>query len=141
MLITQTEIRVRYADTDQMQFVYNGKYLEYFEIGRTEMLREIGLPYSRIEKEGYQLPVLEAHVKYIVPAYYDELIIVKSFLKEYPTLKIHIEYKITRKNMADLIAEGFTLHAFIKKESKRLVRPPAFFIDSVKNFFPDVRKT
>jgi len=135
MLITQTEIRVRYADTDQMQFVYNGKYLEYFEIGRTEMLREINLPYSRLEEEGYQLPVLEAHVKYHQPAYYDEILIIKSVLETYPSLKIHIGYEIIRKETSDLIAEGFTVHAFINKKTKKVMRPPALFSETVKPFF------
>ena len=60
MLTNTTEIRVRYADTDKMQFVYNGKYLEYFEVGRTELLRAAGLAYSEVEKNGYQLPLIEA---------------------------------------------------------------------------------
>lgn len=137
MLITQTEIRVRYADTDQMQFIYNGKYLEYFEVGRTEMLREIGLPYNVIEKEGYQLPVLEAHIKYHQPAFYDELLIINSFLKEYPSLKTHIDYEVLRKETNELIAEGYTIHAFIKKDSKKISRPPELFINSVKKFFPN----
>ena len=135
MLITQTEIRVRYADTDQMQFVYNGKYLEYFEVGRTEMLREIGLPYNILEKKGYQLPVLEAHVKYHQPAFYDEVLIIKSILKKYPALKIHIDYEVLRKEANVLIAEGFTIHAFIKKENKKITRPPGIFINSIKKFF------
>jgi acyl-CoA thioester hydrolase len=137
MLITKTEIRIRYADTDQMQFVYNGKYLEYFEVGRTEMLREIGLPYSTLEKEGYQLPVLEAHVKYHHPAFYDEVLIIKSFLKEYPLLKIHIDYEILKKETEELVAEGFTIHAFIKKETKKVCRPPEIFVQSIKKFYPD----
>ncbi len=137
MIISQTEIRVRYADTDQMQFLYNGKYLEYFEVGRTEMLREINLPYSALEKEGYQLPVLEAYVKYHQPAYYDDMLIIKSFLKEFPALKIHIDYEVIRKETNELIAEGYTIHAFIKKESKKVIRPPEIFINSLKKFFPD----
>ncbi len=137
MLIHSTEIRVRYADTDQMQFIYNGKYLEYFEVGRTEMLREIGLPYSVIEREGYQLPVLEAHIKYHQAAYYDDVLIIKSILKEYPALKIHIDYEVLRKGTNDLIADGFTLHVFIKNETKKVTRPPGIFINSVKKFFPD----
>ena len=60
MLTHTTTIRVRYADTDKMKFVYNGKYLEYFEVGRTEILRQVGLPYSKLESAGYQLPLIEA---------------------------------------------------------------------------------
>lgn len=138
MIICETEIRVRYADTDQMHFVYNGKYLEYFEVGRTEMLREIGLPYDTIEKEGFLLPVLEANVKYKLPAHYDDILIIKSFLKKFPDLKVHIDYEIVRKGSDDLIAEGFTVHAFMSKKSKKVTRPPEFFIKAIKKFFPEV---
>jgi acyl-CoA thioester hydrolase len=135
MLINRTEIRVRYADTDQMQFVYNGKYLEYFEAGRTEMLREIGLPYNVLEKKGYQLPVLEAHIKYHRPAFYDDIIIIKSFLKEFPSLKIHIDYELIRKETNEVIAEGYTIHIFMNQKTKKPVRPPDFFLGTVKRFF------
>ena len=138
MITCETEIRVRYADTDQMHFVYNGKYLEYFEVGRTEMLREIGLPYDTIEKEGFLLPVLEANVKYKLPAHYDDILIIKSFLKKFPDLKVHIDYEIVRKGSDDLIAEGFTVHAFMSKKSKKVTRPPEFFIKAIKKFFPEV---
>lgn len=135
MLTTQTEIRVRYADTDQMQFVYNGKYLEYFEVGRTEMLRQIGLPYSSLEKQNYLLPLLEAKVKYIKPAHYDDLLVIKSSLNDYSSLKIKIDYKIFRKDTDELIAEGYTLHVFINQNTKKVVRPPDFFLEIVKPFF------
>lgn len=137
MLTKQTEIRVRYADTDQMQFVYNGKYLEYFEVGRTEMLREIGLPYNILEKNSFQLPVLEAYVKYKSPAYYDDVLIIKSTLKDFPSVKIKIEYEILKKDNNELVAEGYTVHAFINKENKKLSRPPEFFSSAIKKFFVD----
>ena len=124
MLINKTEIRVRYADTDQMHFVYNGKYLEYFEVGRTEMLREIGLAYSVIENKGYQLPVLETFVKFISPAFYDDILTVESFMKECPSFKIRIDYKIYRKINNSLVAEGYTEHVFIKEQTKKPSRLP-----------------
>jgi acyl-CoA thioester hydrolase len=132
MLEFETKIRVRYADTDQMQFVYNGKYLEYFEVGRTEMLRNYGLPYHFIESKGYQLPLLEAFVKYISPAYYDDILNIKAFSKEMPTFKIHIDYIITRNEEKEIVAEGFTKHVFINKDTKKVVRPPDFFIKIIK---------
>jgi acyl-CoA thioester hydrolase len=135
MLINKTEIRVRYADTDQMHFVYNGKYLEYFEVGRTEMLREIGLAYSVIENKGYQLPVLETYVKFINPAFYDDILTVESFMKECPTFKIHIDYKIYRKLNNSLVAEGFTEHVFIKEQTKRPSRLPLFFSKIVEPYY------
>lgn len=135
MLSFKTEIRVRYADTDQMQFVYNGKYLEYFEVGRTELIRNSGLSYSRVEKEGYQLPLIEAHVKYISAAYYDDLLVVEAFLKEIPSFKMKLEYKIYRKGNNELVTEGYTEHIFVKKDTKKPVRPPQFFIDTIKKFY------
>jgi acyl-CoA thioester hydrolase len=135
MLAYTTEIRVRYADTDQMHCVYNGKYLEYFEVGRAEMMRHYGLDYKTVESKGYFLPLSEAHIKYITPAYYDEIILVKAFVKELPLLKIHIDYSLSRKENNETVAEGFTEHVFLSKDSNKVVRPPAFFIDAIKSFY------
>lgn len=139
MISNTAEIRVRYADTDQMQFVYNGKYLEYFEVGRTEMMRANGLPYSKMELEGYQLPLLEAHVNYVSHALYDDLLEVESFVPEFPEFRIRIEYKVKRKNTQEIIAEGYTVHVFIKKDTKRPVRPPKFFSDTLKPLYPELK--
>lgn len=135
MLSYKTEIRVRYADTDQMQFVYNGKYFEYFEVGRTEMLRKDNLTYRSIEDHGFQLPVIESYVKYIKPAHYDDLLIIESLVKEYPSFKIKINYRVYQKRTNDLLAEGFTTHVFIDKNSKKVVRPPAFFVNAMKKYY------
>ena len=135
MLEFETRIRVRYADTDQMKFVYNGKYLEYFEVGRTEMLREYGLPYLTIEDKGFQLPLLEAFVKFIAPAYYDDILFVKAFVKEMPVFKIHIDYVITKNNDKEKIVEGFTKHVFINKNTKKAVRLPEFFIENIRKSY------
>lgn len=135
MISHSTEIRVRYADTDKMQFVYNGKYLEYFEVGRTELLRSLGLPYSEVEKAGYQLPLLEAGLKYINPARYDDLLIVTATVKELYSPKVHIEYIIKRKETEEIIAEGFTTHIFMKAETKKAVRPPKIYIDILAPYF------
>lgn len=135
MLEFTTEIRVRYADTDQMQFVYNGKYPEYFEVGRTEMMRSIGLPYHTIEMHGFMLPLLEVNVKYRNPAYYDDILLIRAFTLKIPTLKVRIEYTIHRAEDNTLVAEGFTEHVFMKKESKKAVRPPEFFIQALKPFY------
>ena len=137
MLEHTTQIRVRYADTDQMQFVYNGKYSEYFEVGRAEMMRSIGLPYHTMEMNGFMLPLLELRVMYKNPAYYDDLLDVRAFVKEIPTLKVHIDYEIFRTKEKILVAEGYTEHVFIKKESKKAVRPPDFFVNAIKPFLKD----
>lgn len=130
-----TSIRVRYADTDKMQFVYNGKYLEYFEVGRTELLRNCGLVYSTLEKEGYQLPLIEAGIKYKNPAYYDDILLIEAKLKELYSAKVHIEYMIKRESNEDLIASGFTSHMFIKTDTKKPTKPPQIYIDALKKYF------
>lgn len=135
MLSHSTEIRVRYADTDQMQFVYNGKYLEYFEVGRTEMLRHSGLAYTELESAGYQLPLLEALVKYKSAARYDDVLVIKASVKEFPLFKIHIDYVVTKKDTDIVIAEGYTEHIFMNKEKKKAARPPQFFLDQIKRFY------
>lgn len=135
MLKNTTSIRVRYADTDKMQFVYNGKYLEYFEVGRTELLRSSGLAYSEVERNGYQLPLIEAGVKYFSPGRYDDILNIEATVKELISPKVHIEYKITREGTGELIAEGFTTHMFINAETKKAVRPPKIYVDALKPFF------
>lgn len=137
MLSHKTEIRVRYADTDKMQFVYNGKYFEYFEVGRTEMMRANGFPYSEFEKNGFQLPVLETHAKYNNYAKYDDVLIIHAFVKELPLLKIKIDYEITEKETGRLIAEGYTVHVFMRSEDKKAIRPPRFFIDNIKPHYEE----
>jgi len=134
MLSHKTEVRVRFPDTDKMQFVYHARYIEYFETGRTEMLRAFGLPYSLIEEMGYEMPVLEVHVYYKNPAYYDELLVIETILKDYKSPRVHLEYVITKKESGVLVAEGYTDLAFIKKETKKSVLPPAFYIDNIKNW-------
>jgi len=139
MLEHKTQIRVRYADTDQMQFVYNGKYSEYFEVGRAEMMRSVGLPYHTMEMHGFMLPLLELRVHYKNPAYYDDLLYVRAFVKEIPILKVHIDYEIFRTDKKILVAEGYTVHVFMKKESKKAVRPPEFFIKAIQPFYNQLK--
>lgn len=121
--------RVRYADTDKMGVVYNGNYLAYFEIGRNETMRSYGLPYTIFEENGILLPVIEAYVKYIDSAYYDDLLEINTIVKpEYkPTVKF--EYNIFRGNST--IAKGFTVHSYLNNKTRKPVRPPKFFFDEL----------
>ncbi|MBS1538510.1 MAG: acyl-CoA thioesterase [Bacteroidetes bacterium] len=122
-------VRVRYADTDKMGVVYNGNYLTYFEIGRTELLRAIKLPYSELEKSGCLLPVSEAKIKYKTPAVYDDILeITATFEYLANSATITIEYNITRGT--DCIAEGYTIHPFLNAMTRRPMRPPKIFIDT-----------
>lgn len=137
MLSHKTSIRVRYADTDKMQFVYNGKYFEYFEVGRTELLRSAGLPYSEVEKQGFQLPLIEAGIKYFQPAVYDDLLEIEAIVKEIFSPRLHIEYVVRNSLNGEKIAEGFTNHVFIKVETKKATRPPKIYLDALKPYFVD----
>ena len=135
MLIHKTNLRVRYAETDQMQYAYYGNYLEYFEVGRAEMMRERGLTYKQIEENGYHMPVAEAFVKYKNPAFYDELLEIETKVELLPKLKVHIDHQIKSAERDVLIAEGYVELVFIIKETKKITRPPKFFVDAIKIHF------
>jgi acyl-CoA thioester hydrolase len=102
-----------------MTFVYNGKYLEYFEVGRTELLRSVGLTYNEIEKNGFQLPLIEAGLKYKTPATYDDLLEVEATVTALYSPKVHIEYTIRKEGTDTVVCEGFTTHIFMRAETKR----------------------
>ena len=122
MIESRSQITVRYAETDMMGVVYHGSYLPWFEVGRTALLKEMGLSYRQLEGEGYRLPVLEVAAKFIRPAVYDDTITVVTRLREKPLLRIHLEYEVRRGE--ELLATGRTTHAFVDREG-RPVRPPA----------------
>lgn len=122
-------IRVRYADTDQMSIVNNARYLEYFEVGRTELLRSAGLPYAELEKSGFYLPLIEAYCKYSLPAVYDDKLIVESCVFSVQNPRLRIEYSIFRESTGELLCSGFTVHAFQDIRLGKAVRPPKIFTD------------
>ncbi len=130
-----TEIRVRYADVDQMKFVYYGKYFEYFEQGRSDLLRSIGMPYPEIEAMGFFLPVLEAKANYHIPAHYDDLLYIKTILKEVPISKIVIEYEVRNSNSEKISATGVTTHCFINSQTGKPTRPPEKFLEKIYPLF------
>lgn len=122
MIQSRAQVTVRYAETDMMGVVYHGNYLPWFEVGRTTLLRELGLPYRELEASGFRLPVLEVNAKYVRPALYDDVITIVTTLRERPLLRIRLEYEVRRGE--ELLATGYTVHAFIDREGKP-VRPPA----------------
>ncbi len=121
MIQSRQQVTVRYAETDMMGVVYHGNYLPWFEIGRTTLLKEIGLPYRGLEEAGFRLPVLEVSARYLRPAVYDDTLTIITTLKEKPVLRIHLAYEVWRE--AELLATGETVHAFIDLQGKP-VRPP-----------------
>ncbi len=133
MISCTSQIRVRYADTDQMKIVHHARFFEYFEIARSDLLRSIGMSYSDVEKRGFYLPVIEAHARYKSPAYYDELITVTSVMRDRPVVKMKIEYEVTRNDT--VLATGYTIHGFIDSSTGRPIRSPEFFDDLVKKYY------
>ena len=130
----RTRFRVRYADTDQMGYVYYGNYASYFETGRVEALRSLGISYKELESEGVMMPVLENYSKYIRPAFYDDLLEIKVVLKEMPSARIRFEYEIFREN-GELIHIGHTVLVFVSVATKKIVAPPAGIIHALSGFF------
>ncbi|HUN66570.1 MAG TPA: thioesterase family protein [Bacteroidota bacterium] len=130
MIFSDTEIRVRYADTDQMKFAYYGKFFEYFEQGRSDLLRQIGMPYPELEQMGYYLPVIEAHARYRKSARYDDLLIVRTVLRDPPQVRVRIEYEVRLRD-GEVLAEGYTVHSFLNAENGRPTRAPEEFLRSV----------
>ena len=115
------QIRVAYADTDQMGMVYYGNYLTFYERGRTELLREAGLPYSVIEERGFYFPVIYAECNYHAPAKYDDLMTIETRLSEITAASITCSYMV--KNGDKVLVTGKTKHPFVNK-SFRPVRFP-----------------
>jgi acyl-CoA thioester hydrolase len=111
-------VRVRYADVDRMGVAYHSRYIEWFEAARTEMLREMGLPYRQMEDRGFLLPVIEVQCAYRAPARYDDVVEVLTAITEVTRLKIELEYKVRRSETAILLAEGRTLHCFTNPEGR-----------------------
>jgi acyl-CoA thioester hydrolase len=132
MIKHSTSIRVRYADTDQMRSVYYGKYFEYFEQARSDLLRSLGLPYTEIENQGIFLPVIEAHAQYKKSARYDDLLIVETIVKELPVARVRIEYKVVVEGGTEPIVEGYTVHGFVNAATGRPTRAPAMFLQTLE---------
>ncbi len=128
MIRHETRVRVRYRDTDQMGVVYHGVYLEFFETGRTEMLRDLGMAYSSIEETGFMLPVLEATLKMRRPALYDNHLLVVTTISKKPTARLRIDYEIFDEEGTSLVT-GHTLHAFTTVDGMKPVRPPRDFME------------
>ncbi|MFO7891300.1 MAG: thioesterase family protein [bacterium] len=110
--------RVRYADTDKMGVVYHARYFEWFEAARTEMLRDTGFPYRKIEESGVLLPVIEANCKYFQPVEYDELITVKTTLQSFTKAKLWLSYEVSLDKSNIPKAEGYTIHCFMDQNGK-----------------------
>ena len=134
MYNNEMKIRVRYAETDQMGFVYYGNYATYFEVARVEMLRSLGFTYKKLEEEGVILPVLEFTIKYIRPAYYDDLLSIKTTIRELPSARIRFFYE-TFNEKNELINTAETTLVFVNKKTNRPCPVPQDLLEAMNKFF------
>lgn len=135
MFTYETKVKVRYAETDQMGVVYHGNYAQYYEIARTECFEaSSGMTYAAMEAEGVMLPILEIQSKYLKPAFYNQVLTIKSIVRELPTVRLHVEYEI-RNEAEELINIGKTTLVFVDKETRRPCHPPENFMKNVRQYF------
>ncbi|MCK6616015.1 MAG: acyl-CoA thioesterase [Cyclobacteriaceae bacterium] len=134
MYQSETTVRVRYGETDQMGYVYYGYYAMYYEVARVEALRKLGLTYREIEAVGIIMPVLENHTRFLAPGKYDELLRIVTTIREKPSVKMKFEYAIFNEENK-LINQGETVLAFIDQKTNRPTRPPKAMMDVLDPFF------
>ena len=123
-------LRTRYAETDQMGVVYYGNYPQYLELGRVEWLRAIGLTYKEMEAEGIMMPVVSLQIQYKKPALYDELITIRTKLKDLPSTKIEFDYEILNEK-GELLSTANTILVFVDAKTFRPVRCPEKVLDLI----------
>jgi len=116
MYINETKIKVRYVETDQMGIVHHSNYYPWFEIGRTEFIKEIGMTYSDMEAQNVMLPLVESSCKYIIGAKYEDELTIQTWIEELTGAKIVFKYQVVRDLDNKVIAKGSTTHAFVNKE-------------------------
>jgi len=132
MFSHETQYRVCYGDTDQMGVVYYGNYPRLYEIGRTELMRDLGLSYKEIEDEGIALPVISLNVNYHRPAKYDEVLCIRTTIKEIPNSRIQFFYEILNEE-GKRINTGDTVLVFIDRKSQRPTRAPKNIMQLFQN--------
>lgn len=133
-MISETiKVNVRYAETDQMGFVYYGNYAQYLELGRVALMKKAGISYRDLEEQGIGLPVKSLHIDYKKAARYDDEITILTQVKSMPSNRIRFDYSIFLEN--ELLIEAETTLFFMSLSSGKPMRPPKFFIDQMKVFF------
>ncbi len=134
MFINETFIRVRYGETDQMGYVYYGIYAQYYEVGRVEMIRSLGLTYKDLELGGVMMPVLSLKSNYHFPARYDDLLKIKTLMHQFPGSRINFTYEIYNEK-EELVNTGDTTLFFVKIATGKPCPPPKLLLESLKPKF------
>ena len=134
MITNEVKLRVRYGETDQMGYVYYGNYAQFFEVGRVEWLRNLGVSYKKLEESGLMLPVLKLNVNFLKPATYDDLLTVITTLKKKPLVKIEFDFEIFNENK-ELLTTGYTSLAFINMQNNKPTKAPQSLLDKIHSYF------
>jgi acyl-CoA thioester hydrolase len=122
----ETRVRVRYAETDQMGVVYHSNYLIWFEVGRVEFIRQLGLNYKQMEEEGCGIAVVDVHARFKTPARYDDELIIETRLLAARGAVVKFGYRILRVGDGALLCEGETMHVCVGKDMKKMCLPPKY---------------
>ena len=137
MYISENKIRVRYAETDRMGYVYYGNYAAYYEVGRVEALRALGLSYRVMEEQGVMLPVLSYQTKYFKPAFFDDVLTIRTIVNEVPTgTRIAFHYECINEQGV-CINKAETTHVFVKTSNGRPCPVPENVIEMLVPYFKD----
>lgn len=131
MIYTTHTLRVRYGETDPMKYVYYGNYAEYLEVARVELFRTLGISYDEIEKRGIWLPVSEYKIKYLKPAFYDEILEIHTYVRKVPGVKIEFEYEIYNDSKQK-ITEASTTLFFLDATTNKVSRCPDFLMELIQ---------
>ncbi|WP_090169979.1 acyl-CoA thioesterase [Neolewinella agarilytica] len=135
MLTTKTTHRVRYGETDQMAYLYYGRYALLYEIGRVEMLRDLGLTYANMEMEhGIMMPVMSLNQRFVRPARYDELLTISTSLRHIPTTTITFHVEI-HNEQGKLVNGGSVKLCFVEQSSGKAVAAPEFLLEKLRQYF------
>jgi len=136
MIKSEYNIRVRYAETDMMGVVYYGNYSQYYEVARTELLRNLGMSYKEVEERGYKLPVYKMNITYYYPAEYDDLLRIETIMPEKPSIKMKFLHKIYNEQNI-LINKAEVILVFTNDKTKKACTPPDFFSKLINTNYKD----
>jgi acyl-CoA thioester hydrolase len=136
MIVTETKVRVYYEDTDQMGVVYYGNYARYYEIGRTEMIRDLGFTYKQMEEMNIMLPARSLKINYLKSAYYDDLLTIRTIVDTIPKVKFPIKTEIYNEK-GELINSGEVVLAFFNSVTNKPCAAPKFFTDEMTRIFKE----
>jgi acyl-CoA thioester hydrolase len=131
MRVSRIEYRVIYGDIDAMGVTYYSHHFRWFEIGRTEFLRELGIAYKEVEAKGFLLPVSEAYCKYMKPVYYDTVVLIETRIKSLRQASMRFDYTVLSKENGEKMATGYTVHPCLGK-NRQVVRIPTFLLDLLR---------